>query len=310
MKFNRRARLDTSQIQDRRRSGGFPGGKAGLAGGGGAVAVIIAIVVSLMGGSGGGAGDLAGSLLQQLGAGDSSSQVADNEQLEQSCRTGADAETKEDCTVVAIVNSVQDYWAQAMRGSGIAYSTSPTVFYSGATTTACGRGSADMGPFYCPGDQNVYIDLTFWNDLGTRFGSDASAFTQSYVIAHEYGHHVQDLLGTMSQVESRSGATSDAVRLELQADCYAGAWAKHASTVPGDDGQVLISDITDDDIANAVDTAGRIGDDWIQRNLGGRDPDPSTYTHGTATQRQTWFQAGFDTGDPNQCDTFGASDLG
>lgn len=311
MRFNRGARLDTSQVQDRRRAGGFPGGKAGLAGGGGLVAVIVAVVVSLMSGSGGGAGDIAGSLLQQLGEpGASGNQSADNEELEESCQTGADADANDDCTVVAIVNSVQSYWKSALRGTGVTYTLSPTVFYSGATSTGCGQGSASMGPFYCPADKNVYIDLSFWNELQTQFGADAGAFTQAYVVAHEYGHHVQDLLGTMDQVDSRSGATSGSVRLELQADCYAGAWAKHASTVPGEDGTVLITEITQQDIDNAVDTAGRIGDDWISENIAGRSPDPSSYTHGTAEQRQKWFLAGYDSGDPNQCDTFGAADLG
>lgn len=311
MKFNRNARLDTSQISDRRGAGGFPGGKAGAAGGGlGLVGVIVVVVVSLLSGGSGDTSGLADSLLNQLGAGGGSAATADNSDLEESCRTGADANANDDCTVVAIVNSVQSYWSTALAGSTVAYADAPTVFYSGATSTGCGRGSADMGPFYCPSDGNVYIDLSFWNDLETQFGADASAFTQAYVIAHEYGHHVQDLLGTMAKVGSATGATSGSVRLELQADCYAGAWAKHASTVAGADGQVLISDITQADIDNAVETAGRIGDDWIQQNLGGRSPDPSSYTHGTAAQRQKWFTTGYSTGNPNRCDTFSATNLG
>lgn len=315
MRFNRSARLDTSQVQDRRGAGGgrrFPGGKAGaISGGGGLVGVIVAVVIALMSGGGGNGSNLAGGILEQLGGGASGGdQTADNAALSESCKTGSDAGAKDDCAVVAIVNSVQAYWKTALRDSGTKYTQSPTVFYSGATSTGCGQGSAAMGPFYCPADTTVYIDLSFWDDLETKFGADASTFTQSYVLAHEYGHHVQDLLGTMDRMDRGSGADSDSVRLELQADCYAGAWAKHASTVPGADGQVLISEITPADIDNAVETAGHIGDDWIQRNLGGRSPDPSTYTHGTAAQRQKWFKAGYSTGNPNRCDTFAASNLG
>lgn len=309
MKFNRGARLDLSQVQDRRGSR-FPGGKAGAGiGGGGLVAIIIAVVVALSGG-GDGTDPTNGLLEELLGGGGGGSSTADNSQLEQSCRTGADAGANDDCAVVAIVNSVQAYWTGALREAGERYTTAPTVFYSGATSTGCGQGSAAMGPFYCPADKTVYIDLSFWSDLEIRFGADASTFTQSYVIAHEYGHHVQDLLGVMATMDHGSGATSDSVRLELQADCYAGTWAKHASTVAGADGQVLISDITKADIDNAVATAGRIGDDWIQQHLAGRSPDPSSYTHGTAKQRQKWFTAGYSSGDPGDCDTFAARDLG
>ncbi len=309
MRFNRGARLDTSQVRDRRGSGGFPGGRIGAAGGGlGLVGVIVAVIIAMTSGSGD--GNVAGGLLEQLGGASTGNRTADNSELEASCRTGADAAANDDCAVVAIVNSVQAYWKSALRGSGTAYASAPTVFYSGGTSTGCGQGSASMGPFYCPSDKTVYIDLSFWNDLETQFGADASTFTQAYVIAHEYGHHVQDLLGTMDSMTTRSGPESDSVRLELQADCFAGVWAEHASTVPGDDGQVLISDITDADIEGAVDTAGKIGDDWIQAHLGGRNPDPSQYTHGTAAQRQKWFRTGYSTGDANRCDTFGATDLG
>lgn len=312
MKFNRGARLDTSQVSDRRGAGGFPGGKAGAAGGGlGLVGIIIAVVVALSGGGDGGGSNALGGLLEQLGTGGGSGNAAaDNTQLDESCKTGTDAGAKDDCAVVAIVNSVQAYWNDALDGSGVTYTESPTVFYTGSTPTGCGTGQASMGPFYCPSDKTVYIDLSFWNELETQFGTNASTFTQAYVLAHEYGHHVQDLLGTMDQVTSRAGADSGSVRLELQADCYAGVWAKHASTVPDADGQVLITEITQTDIDNAVETAGHIGDDWIQANLGGGNPDPSQYTHGTSAQRQKWFTTGYRTGDPNQCDTFGTSNLG
>lgn len=314
MRFNRSSRLDTSQIRDRRGSGGgrgFPGGAAGMAGGGlGIVGVVAVIIFSLLGDGGGATGSILNELLGgQLGAG-APNATADNTELEESCRTGADATANDDCAVVAIVNSVQSYWHDAFTSSDLDYQPAPTVFYSGSTPTACGTGSSSMGPFYCPGDMTVYIDLAFWDELETQFGADASTFSQAYVLAHEYGHHAQYLLGTMDAVQSRKGATSDAVRLELQADCYAGSWANHASTVPGPDGSVLITDITRTDIDNAVDTAGKIGDDFIQSHLGGRNPDPDSFTHGSSDQRQKWFTTGLDTGDPSQCDTFSAANLG
>jgi predicted metalloprotease len=248
-----------------------------------------------------------GGVLSQL-SGQSGS--ADNGQLAQSCKTGADANARDDCAAVAIINSVQAFWTDEMAQSGQTYQEADTVFYSGSTPTGCGTGSSGMGPFYCPSDKTVYIDLSFWNDLRTQFGADSGTFTQAYVIAHEYGHHVQDLLGTSDRVGTATGPTSGSVRLELQADCYAGVWAKHATTVPGADGQILVSEITRADLASAVDTAGRIGDDWIQTHLGSGQVDQSSFSHGSAAQRQKWLMAGWDSGDPAQCDTFAAKSLG
>jgi len=212
--------------------------------------------------------------------------------------------------VVGIVNSVQAYWGDALAASGGTYREADTVFYTGSTGTGCGQGTSGMGPFYCPSDQQVYIDLSFWDELRTTFGANVAPFTQAYVLAHEYGHHVQNLLGTSDRVGTATGATSGSVRLELQADCYAGVWAKHASTVPGADGQILITEITDSDLANAVQTAGAIGDDYIQSKLGGRNVDPSQFSHGTSAQRQQWLQTGYRTGDPAACNTFDTNDLG
>lgn len=315
MRFNRNARLDSSQVQDRRgsgsggRLGGVRIGRVGAAGGGLGLAGVIAVVLFMVFSGGSGGGGLPGGLLGEL-AGASGSGTADNADLARECRTGADAGSDDDCAVVAIVNSVQAFWGDQLSGTGTEYRAAPTVFYTGATSTGCGQGTAQMGPFYCPNDGRVYIDLSFWNELATEFGADNSTFTQSYVIAHEYGHHVQDLLGISDRVGSATGVRSGSVRLELQADCFAGVWAEHASTVEGADGQVLISDITDTDVANAVTTAGKIGDDWIQVHLGSGRADPSSYTHGTSHQRQKWFTTGYRTGDPNACDTFATQGLG
>ena len=318
MKFNPNARLDTSQVQDRRGAGGgggrssgfggMPGGKGGLAVGGGGLGLIVIVVILLFNAFSGGSGSTSSTAGLLEGA--SGNAAVDNGQLEAACRTGADANTNEDCAAVAVINSVQGYWADALATSGTTYREADTVFFKGSTRTGCGTGSAGMGPFYCPPDQMVYIDLSFWDELKTTFGANDAAFTQAYVLAHEYGHHVQNLLGTSDRVGTATGATSGSVRLELQADCYAGVWANHATTVPDASGQVLISEITDADLQNAVQTAGAIGDDYIQTNIAGQNVDPSQFSHGTSAQRQKWLLAGYRSGDPASCNTFDTNSLG
>ncbi|MBB3676156.1 KPN_02809 family neutral zinc metallopeptidase [Modestobacter versicolor] len=307
MRFRESGRLDTSGVQDRRGGGGARGGRGLAVGGGGLglVGIIVVVLVQVLGGGGGGGGTagLAGTLGGLTGG-----ETADNSQLEQSCQTGADANDSVECAIVADIESIQDYWGLTLGGT---YQPADTVFFPGSVQTACGGATSGSGPFYCPGDQLVYIDLSFFDDLQTRFGAEGGAFVNAYVLAHEYGHHVQNLLGTNRQVDPReSGPTSGSVRLELQADCYAGTWANHAETVPDDSGQPLIADITDDDIARALDTAGRIGDDFIQENLGSGTVDQDAFTHGSSEQRQRWFTTGYQTGDPNRCDTFATDDLG
>ncbi|SDY52613.1 hypothetical protein SAMN05661080_03748 [Modestobacter sp. DSM 44400] len=303
MRFNEGAGLDTSDVQDVRGSGGFGGGRGLAVGGGGlgVVGLIVVVLFQVLGGSGSGSG-LAGfdGIVQD--------QAADNSQLAQDCRTGADANRSVECAVVADIDSIQDYWTQVL---GAQYQRTDTVFFAGQVQTQCGAASSGTGPFYCPADQLVYIDLSFYDELTQRFGAEGGLFVDAYVLAHEYGHHVQDLLGISGQVTSGvTGPTSGSVRLELQADCFAGTWANHAETVPDESGRPLIADITDDDIARALDAAGRIGDDFIQENLVGGPVDEGSFTHGSSEQRQRWFTTGYTTGDPNQCDTFGTDDLG
>ena len=302
MRFREGGRLDTSGVSDRR---GMGGGRGIAVGGGGLglVGLIIVVVLQLAGGGGGDAGSTIGGL-----AGLGEGEQADNSQLEQRCQTGADANDSEECAVVAEIDSIQDYWSQALAGR---YTETDTVFFNGSVQTSCGAASSGSGPFYCPGDQLVYIDLSFFDQLKQQFGAEGGLFVDAYVLAHEYGHHVQDILGTNQQVTpGETGATSGSVRLELQADCYAGTWANHAETVPDESGQPLIADITDDDVSRALDTAGRIGDDFIQENLGSGTVDQGSFTHGSSEQRQRWFSTGYSTGDPRQCDTFGTDDLG
>jgi predicted metalloprotease len=310
VKFNRNARLDTSQVEDARRSTGMlpggPGGRIAMGGGGvGAIAVIVLLVVNALGGGGSNA------LTQVLGDLPSGS-TADNTQVESECRTGADANDHRDCQVVAVINSIQAFWTDELPRLGAQYAPATTIWFSGRVDTACGAADRGAGPFYCPADDHAYIDLTFYDDLSTEFGANgANPFVDAYVLAHEYGHHVQDLLGIESKVTpGDTGPTSGSVRLELQADCFAGVWANHASTVPSASGVPLVTDITQDDIAQALDTAARIGDDFIQTHLGNGDVDQSQFTHGSSAQRQRWFTTGVQTGDPAGCDTFGATDLG
>jgi len=307
--FRDDASLDTGNVQDRRGGGGAGRGLAFGGGGLGIVGLIVVVLLQVLGGGGDGGTSTnpaagSGAVFGQVGPG----RPAGAGELAASCRTGADADAKRECAVVAEIESVQDYWGGVL---GSRYQPADTVFFSGSTQTGCGAASSGTGPFYCPADQLVYIDLSFFDELQTRFGAQGGSFVDAYVLAHEYGHHVQDLVGTAGQVQpGETGPTSGSVRLELQADCYAGTWANHATTVPDDSGAPLISDITDDDVSRALDTAARIGDDFIQTNLGDGSTDPGSYTHGTSQQRQQWFTTGFRTGDPAQCDTFTARDLG
>ncbi len=270
--------------------------------------MIVVVVIQLLGGSSSTSTAL-GDVLGQLGQAGAPA-TADNSAVAQECQTGADASTKLDCAVVADINSIQAYWTVELPKLGQSYVPVQTTWFSGQVDTGCGAASSAAGPFYCPADKRVYIDLTFYNDLQTQFGATGGLFVDAYVLAHEYGHHVQDLLGIEAKVkQGDTGPTSSSVRLELQADCFAGVWAKNASTVPGADGKPLISNITSDDIANALDTAGKIGDDYIQTQIEHQTFNAASETHGTSAQRQKWFTAGYSSGNPNSCDTFSATTL-
>jgi uncharacterized protein len=293
VRFRNTARLDPSQVEDIRGGSGFglPGGGLAVGGGGlGVLGVVIWLAITLLAGNSSVAGPL-GNL-----DGSTVSQAPPGQVLGQECRTGADANRHEDCRIVGDINSVQAYWQRALPG----YVPAKTVFFTGSTNTGCGPASTDVGPFYCPVDKHVYIDLGFFDELRTQFGASGGPFAQAYVLAHEYGHHVQDLLGTLGSRSSQQGATGGSVRTELQADCYAGVWA-HNATKTG-----YIVDLTQADIADALNAAAAVGDDRIQSETQGQ-VNPETWTHGSSSERQHWFQTGYAAGKRSACDTFHAS---
>ncbi len=272
-------------------------GGRGLAVGGGGLglgAIVVYLLITLLSG-GGGLGQLAPLEDQQVGQGDSPGVVSEE------CRTGADANERQDCRIVGVVNSVQEFWNGVFERSDEQYPYADTVFFTDQVQTACGAASSQVGPFYCPADQQVYIDLGFFDELQSRFGAGGAPFAQAYVIAHEYGHHVQNQLGVLESIgNDRQGPESRAVRAELQADCYAGVWAANAV----DTGQ--IERLTQEDINAGLDAATAIGDDRIQEETQGQ-VNPETWTHGSSEQRRRWFSRGYEEGRPAVCDTFSGS---
>jgi len=296
VELNKDADIDTSQVTDARGSGRFGGG--GLGGipipvGGGIVGTLIVIGLVIL-------GSVLGPKL-----------YGDNDQgnlAEQCSSANPDRFEVTECRNTLYVNSIQVYWQQAMPQTfGRQYEMTDTVFFSQAVSTGCGTADSGVGPFYCPNDKHVYIDLSFYDELAARFGAKGE-FAQPYVLAHEYGHHLQNLLGTSSDVARRQQRDPDAandlsVRLELQADCLAGVWANHASSTTDAQGDPIFTKLTQADIDEALNAAAAIGDDRIQEKSG-MEVDESKFTHGTAEQRQRWFSNGYGSGDGRQCNTF------
>lgn len=291
MPFNNQSRLDPSQVQDRRGRG--VGTTVALGGGG--LGLVVMLVALLFGVN---PADLGSAI-------DPSSQTAPQspisaDTLQQECRTGADANEREDCRLVGFVNSIQAFWTDEFARRGATYTPAQLVLFSDATQAACGYASAAVGPFYCPRDQQVYLDMSFFDELRTRFGAQGGAFAEAYVLAHEYGHHVQNLTGAL---DARAGArdtgpNSGAVLTELQADCLAGVWAYHAAETG------YLTEISDAEIAESLDAAAAVGDDRIQQQTQGHVA-PESWTHGSSQQRQMALKDGLQSGNLDTCSTPG-----
>jgi predicted metalloprotease len=293
MTFRPGAQLDPSQVEDVR--GRRIGGRGMAIGGGGGLGLIILIAYVLLGGN---PADL-GTLSSQ-GVGDGSGPGPANTALANQCKTGTDANAREDCRILGYVNSIQAYWTDEFSRAGSRYRPARTRFFTDQIDTGCGFASAASGPFYCPSDRYVYIDLGFFDDLRTKFGATGGPLAEAYVLAHEYGHHVQDIEGALTGTSGDTGVASRSVRIELQADCYAGVWAHNAAATG------YLVPLTDAQIADALNAAAAVGDDRIQQQTQGA-VHPESWTHGSSAQRQKWFASGYQAGNPGACDTFSGS---
>ena len=296
MTFHEGMQIDTRSTSS---GGGGRGPGRGIAIGGGVGGLLIVVVAMLLGVD-------PGTVLpqqQQIGADNAQSSDIDLSH----CKTGADANKYVECRVVATTNSVDGVWEQLLKG----YQQPKTILFHSQVNTGCGPASTEVGPFYCPVDRTAYFDTDFFQVLVDRFGSSGGPLAQEYVVAHEYGHHVQNLLGVLGRAQrDPEGATGAGVRTELQADCYAGVWAHYASTTRQEStGVPFLKPLSDKDIADALSAASSVGDDRIQKSATGR-VNPEAWTHGSSEQRQKWFTQGYKTGDPNKCDTFAANNLG
>lgn len=309
MTFNPNAEIRSDNVSaagggggPRRTGGGGLGGRGlKLGGGGGCVLLVVVLIYALMGGN----------PLDLLGGGTSTEQgpVAEGESLEH-CRSGADANAQDDCLVQATIESGDSLWARLGPESGIEFVEPQGRVFQDSVQTGCGSATADVGPFYCPADSTIYVDTAFFDSLSSRFGADGGQLAKMYVVAHEYGHHIQHLSGAMEGADrSETGPQSDAVRLELQADCYAGVWAHHASNTMDDDGNAMLSPLTEEDISSALSAASAVGDDHIQGEVAGGQVHPESWTHGSSEQRQAWFTTGYQEGTVQACDTFSAGQV-
>lgn len=298
MTFNEGMRIDTSTTSTS--SGGGRGPGRGIAVGGGLGGLLIVVVALFLGVD-------PGTVLPDQAPMDTQGAQAQGFDLNQ-CQTGKDANDIPQCRVVATGNSLDGVWTQLMPGY-----TRPQIelFTNGVDTGGCGFASSDVGPFYCPVDKTAYFDVGFFNVLQNQFGASGGPFAEEYVVAHEFGHHVQNLQGVLGRAQQDpTGPTGTGVRTELQADCYAGVWAHYAAITKQEGTEVpFLEPLSDKDIADALSAAAAVGDDRIQEAATGR-VNPESWTHGSSAQRQKWFTTGYRTGDPAQCDTFATNSLG
>jgi predicted metalloprotease len=286
------SRVDVSGVSDRRGRGGG----IAIGGGAGVVGIIVFLVFQLLGGGGDGSA-------LQLPSGGSGQQAGESrEQLQERCNADGALDRHTDCRLIKEYNIADDVWSAEFERRGLTYARPGFAFFSGATTTGCGQASAQVGPFYCPPDQQIYFELAFLEQLQQQFGAEGE-FAQAYILAHEFGHHLQTLLGTERKVRAAQqrnpGQANDySVAMELQADCYAGVWAVQADKLEA--GGI---GLTEANVAEAVKAAEAVGDDRIQSKMQGR-VDPESWTHGSAEHRRTWFLTGYRSGSMDSCDTF------
>ena len=297
MTFNEGMQIDTSTTS----TGGGGGGGRGIAIGGGVGGLVIVLLALFLGVD-------PGRVISQQPALPPGAEQSESYDLSK-CKTGADANKYVECRIVGTVNSAEAFWSEELPRYGKQFREPKTIIYTQATQSACGTASNQVGPFYCPLDESIYIDASFFDILEQQFGSSTGPLAQEYVVAHEYGHHIQNVLGLLGRAQQDpQGPESGAVRTELMADCLAGVWAKHASSTPGADGQPFLKELTTQDIQSALSAASAVGDDQIQAKTQGRVT-PENWTHGSAEARQRWFLQGYKTGDLNQCDTFAVASV-
>jgi uncharacterized protein len=290
--------VDVGGVDDRRGLGATGGGLA-IGGGAGVVGIIIWVLFPVLGGGGGGGTDPGLGQLPDSGRPGGESQ----EQLKARCNSSGALDKYTDCRLIKVYDVADDAWRQEFHRRGLDYHPPRLTFFSQATNTGCGQASAQVGPFYCPADERIYLDLDFLDQLQQQFGAQGQ-FAQAYIVAHEYGHHIQKLVGTEEKVQAqmqRDQAHADqlSVKLELQADCYAGVWSKLADQLPSKG-----IDLTAGNIAEAVNAAQAVGDDHIQQQETGH-VDQDTFTHGSSAQRKQWYLKGEQSGNLDDCNTFG-----
>ncbi|MGE2728055.1 KPN_02809 family neutral zinc metallopeptidase [Mycolicibacterium vaccae] len=297
MTFNEGIRIDTSTASS---SGGGRGPGRGIAVGGGVGGLLIVVVALLLG--------VDPSTVTPSQQYNTEGFAAPGFDLTQ-CRTGADANAIVECRVLATGNSLDAVWGQLLPDQ---YTRPQVRLFTNDVDTACGHATSEVGPFYCPADTTAYFDAGFFGVLQNQFGASGGPLAQEYVVAHEFGHHVQNLRGVLGRAQGpgAAGPTGGGVRTELQADCYAGVWAHYAATTTQEGTDVpFLKPLTDRDIEDALSAAAAVGDDRIQQAATGR-VNPEAWTHGSAAQRQKWFTEGYRTGDPQTCDTFATPNLG
>lgn len=298
MTFNEGGQFEGGRVQ---RGGG---GRGVAVAGGGIGALLLTVLAIFLGG-----GNV--DINQILGGADPGSGAEQADGGTVGDCTAEQARTDPQCELSATAQSLDAIWAELLpEQAGVEYVLPEVVSFDGSVNTGCGSATAASGPFYCPPDQTVYIDVTFYQDLRERFGSTAGPLARQYVIAHEFGHHIQQLTGVMDRVDrGGSGPESDSVRVELMADCFAGMWAHRASTTPDPDtGVVFLEPISDEQLRDALSAAAAVGDDHIQESMTG-DVNPEGFTHGTSEQRMRWFRVGYDGGTMQDCNTLDAAQL-